>query len=426
MRERRCPRCGAWKARYCPKCGAQVAFVARTCLMCGSALEEETPPVRARHALPLPYRFVLSALAILSVMAMGLILTWKVLPLMARPEEEAFGTGTPQSLPTATPSPTPTVTPSPRPTFTFTPPPPVIHKVRPGETLLFIADYYGTTVEAIIKANGIEDPRWLIVGEEILIPIPTPTTIASTPEAVRTIEREPLIHIVEPGENPASIAAKYGTTAEALMEANDITDPRSLRVGQELVIPNASSGPTRVVEMAIHIVEPGDTLLSIAYRYDSTVEGIMAANDIDDPRFLRVGQKLVIPLGTPTPVPTPTPQPTPTPTPGPPYAAPPLLFPADGQELHGGESVLLNWASVGFLSEDEWYVVRLRYISPEGPQVVSARTKATSWLLPASLRPPAHVSSHLFRWNVTVVRQAEGEDGLAVSPMSATRSFLWY
>jgi len=48
-------------------------------------------------------------------------------------------------------------------------------------------------------------------------------------------------HIVQPGENIYRIAKRYGVSAERLMEANGIADPRQLRVGQSIVVPGARS-----------------------------------------------------------------------------------------------------------------------------------------------------------------------------------------
>ena len=62
-------------------------------------------------------------------------------------------------------------------------------------------------------------------------------------------------HVVEKGETLGSIASKHGMKAEALQEANQIKDPRKLRVGQTLTIPatgtaapkkeNATKAPAR-------------------------------------------------------------------------------------------------------------------------------------------------------------------------------------
>ena len=123
--------------------------------------------------------------------------------------------------------------------------------------------------------------------------------------------------------------------------------------------------------------------------------------------------------------------PTPTLLPYP-YPAPALLSPADGQVFRGADEVIaLNWASVGILAEDEWYVLRLQYEAQQTAQPPSVWTKATGWRVPADLQPSSEVQSRLLRWNVTIMRQThtgpEGTpEGIVISPMSATRSFYWY
>lgn len=63
-----------------------------------------------------------------------------------------------------------------------------------------------------------------------------------------------------------------------------------------------------------HIVQPGDTLWSIAFRYGVTVDAIMRANNLINPNFIYLGQALVIP--TPGGYPFPLPPPPPSPQPG--------------------------------------------------------------------------------------------------------------
>jgi LysM repeat protein len=57
---------------------------------------------------------------------------------------------------------------------------------------------------------------------------------------------------VEAGDSPAKIAQKYGVKVEDLMKVNNITDPRRLRVGQELVIPDSSDGAAATPTPAPH------------------------------------------------------------------------------------------------------------------------------------------------------------------------------
>jgi LysM repeat protein len=115
----------------------------------------------------------------------------------------------------------------------------------------------------------------------------------------------------------------------------------------------------------LHVVQSGDTLLGISLRYGVSMSIIQKANDIPDPEAIKAGQQLVIPIG-PTGTPTAGPQPTPT---GPPkYTAPLLLSPLDGQAFEGNEEpVLLQWASVGVLRENEYYFVPVEQVEGGTP-----------------------------------------------------------
>jgi LysM repeat protein len=59
------------------------------------------------------------------------------------------------------------------------------------------------------------------------------------PEATPTPARR--THVVQAGDNPARLALRYGVDAGELMRINNITDPRRLRVGQELIIPESGT-----------------------------------------------------------------------------------------------------------------------------------------------------------------------------------------
>ena len=138
------------------------------------------------------------------------------------------------------------------------------------------------------------------------------------------------------------------------------------------------------------------------------------------------------PPSTPQPTPQSTPPPMPTPTLAYPYPAPALLAPADGQVFQGtDQAIVLTWASVGILAQDEWYVVRLRYEAEGMDQPPNAWTKTTSWRVPAEVYPSSDVASRLLRWDVTVKRQTHtgpdgAPEGVDMSPVSSTRSFYWY
>lgn len=118
------------------------------------------------------------------------------------------------------------------------------------------------------------------------------TVIASIPPSER-IKR--LFHTVRPGDTLAAIARRYQVPVDTIMAANGIKNPRTLRIGRELVIPKAGwSAATTVAEnrekprsraQSIrnplrYRVRPGDTLYSIAKRHGLTVEAIRNKNNL--------------------------------------------------------------------------------------------------------------------------------------------------
>jgi formylglycine-generating enzyme required for sulfatase activity len=131
-----------------------------------------------------------------------------------------------------------------------------------------------------------------------------------------------VIYVVQAGDTLSEIAKEFGVTVEALQEANAISDPTSLQIDQELVIPQrqvaATATSTSVSPpsaQVVHVVQEGDTLSEIAKQYGVTVEALQEVNAISDPKRLQIGQELVIPQGgtiTPTMDITPSVQATPT------------------------------------------------------------------------------------------------------------------
>ena len=127
---------------------------------------------------------------------------------------------------------------------------------------------------------------------------PSPTIVsAATPAASQDVT-----YIVEPGDVLALVAERFEVTLEAIMERNGITNPELIFVGQELVIPGEASEPTPTPPsgsggIETYIVQPGDTALDIAIRFDITLDELAAANGLtlDELTNLRIDQELVLP-----------------------------------------------------------------------------------------------------------------------------------
>lgn len=100
------------------------------------------------------------------------------------------------------------------------------------------------------------------------------------------------IHVVQRGENLFRIALSYGLTVDALAEFNNIADVSSIEVGQRLLIP--LDVPVEAPLPQVHVVQPGESLMSIARTYDLDVDDLLSLNELPDPNTVYVGQTLVI------------------------------------------------------------------------------------------------------------------------------------
>lgn len=132
---------------------------------------------------------------------------------------------------------------------------------------------------------------------ELLVDSEGKPLLEMTPMPSATVTPKPtplfVFHPIVPGETLISIAAKYGITTEALLAANDIRDPINLDVGQNLLIPPHEGLRVPIVP---HTVQKGETLLSIALKYGSSVKDILAANPHINLDLLKPGDTLAVPV----------------------------------------------------------------------------------------------------------------------------------
>ena len=107
------------------------------------------------------------------------------------------------------------------------------HRVARGQTLSQIAQMYRTSVRSLKTYNHISDPRRLRSGQVIKVPFPR-----RVPPVKATSTKPFRIHRVQKGQTLSGIAQLYRTSVHRLKSTNGIRDPRHLRYGQRLRIPN--------------------------------------------------------------------------------------------------------------------------------------------------------------------------------------------
>lgn len=123
-----------------------------------------------------------------------------------------------------------------------TPPPTCVHVVQRCETLTAIAKRYGTTVDALVKLNGLKNPNVLIVGQKLKVPCvdrPPVIVVKPTPPPPPPPPPPPgecIWVVVQKGDTLSKLAAKYNTTVQAIVARNGLKNPNLIFVGQKLCI----------------------------------------------------------------------------------------------------------------------------------------------------------------------------------------------
>ncbi|MGB9809895.1 MAG: LysM peptidoglycan-binding domain-containing protein, partial [Caldanaerobacter sp.] len=105
-------------------------------------------------------------------------------------------------------------------------------------------------------------------------------------------------YVVQPGDTIFSIARKFNTSVEAIITRNGIINPSLIYPGQRLIIP---------VKGDYYTVQPGDTVYLIAQRFNVPYETIIYVNNLNYPYNIYPGQKLFIPGITASYPPSPVP-----------------------------------------------------------------------------------------------------------------------
>lgn len=188
------------------------------------------------------------------------------------------------------------------------------HIVRSGDTLYGIAWYYGVSAGDLAAANGIYNPDWIYVGQRLNIPgshkpAPGPGPGHGAPPAAGGSS-----HLVQPGDTLYSIAWRYGTTITAIMSHNGLHNADYIAIGQRLSIPGSYTPPHKPDHKGCgyyYSVSRGDTLSGIAWKTGTTTYALARANGLGYPYTIYSGQSLHIPCDAGSP-PPPKHRPAPT------------------------------------------------------------------------------------------------------------------
>ena len=123
------------------------------------------------------------------------------------------------------------------------------------------------------------------------------TSVASVVDFVPD-QNEFETHKVKRGETLSTIARKYRTNIAYLREINDLPRKKALKVGQRLYVPDRTPLTVKrpeVVKGKFYIVQPGDSLASIAERYKVSVSDLKKVNGLNRKARIKTGTRLSLP-----------------------------------------------------------------------------------------------------------------------------------
>ncbi len=200
------------------------------------------------------------------------------------------------------------------------------YTVVDGDTLFSIARRQGTTVDALVAANGLADPNVLSVGQVLQIPSggqqapATPPVSTAQPSADQTVT-----YTVQPGDTLSRIALRYGTTYQQLALLNGLNNPDLIYAGDTLFIHKAGGAPsttmaptlTTTIETPVGTVSATPSETTMPIETPTTVETAVTPTTPTITETVTVEptdaqtETVTPPSDTPTPTPTET-QPSPT------------------------------------------------------------------------------------------------------------------
>ncbi len=197
----------------------------------------------------------------------------------------------------------------------------IIHTVAESDTFYSLAKHYGVPLKQIIQVNGEESAEKLALGAKIYIPYNEKADKRSSKDKSVDVDEAPMsydgdfiLHTVAEGDTLYSIAKSYKISLDQLIADNPTSEAHSLMVGSTLLVRTSMVGYATIKDIdkeiklrereedeegktqkpKYHVVAYGDTLYSLARRYKTSEEEIMALNGLASSADLLNGMTIMV------------------------------------------------------------------------------------------------------------------------------------
>ncbi|MEM7217476.1 MAG: LysM peptidoglycan-binding domain-containing protein [Pseudomonadota bacterium] len=162
------------------------------------------------------------------------------------------------------------------------------YRIKGGDTLSGLVARFGVDLETLRKANKLSSNS-IVAGKTLLIPRQQLEGDYPLPAARRGAGRR--LYKVAAGDSLWALSRKFKVGLTTLMRLNHIGPKDTLRVGQEIIVPNRNQGIVRKIN---YKVRRGDNLSLIAKRFKVSTGQIVSWNQIERSAYLQPGQRLAL------------------------------------------------------------------------------------------------------------------------------------
>ena len=180
------------------------------------------------------------------------------------------------------------------------------YTVQSGDTLSGIANKFNTTYTNLAQINHLSNPNHIYVGQRLQLRAqtngqPAAASNTSTRRTSSTSAATGSTYTVQSGDTLSGIAAKFNTSYTQLAQANHLSNPNHIYVGQRLQVRGSSqssyqsSAVNRVsTGRTGYVVQSGDSLSKIAAQYGLSWRTLASKNNLQSPYVIYVGQHLAL------------------------------------------------------------------------------------------------------------------------------------
>lgn len=169
--------------------------------------------------------------------------------------------------------------------------------IAPGDTLYSISRHYNVPEQAILNANGLSGPRDIVAGRYLTIPTyvraqaPQTAAKAAQPQ-LQPFPQQVAKRVPQSTVQTAPPKSARAAVVNAVRSFGSAPKPSSKPVQQRVVASRTVPAP---VSGSTYRVASGDTLYSIARRYNVNVNALTSANNLGQSTNIKIGQSLIIP-----------------------------------------------------------------------------------------------------------------------------------